>query len=376
MHFSDTKQGNKILGYDLKKIFDFFTADGSFADAVPCGSGHIHDTFRVETSEKDKDDYILQRLNNNVFRNIPQLQDNIERVTKHLYHKLLSVPGADIKRECLTLIQAKNGKSWIEDQEGNFWRMYILIPNHRSYDIVDTPDKAFEGGKAIGRFQALLTDLPGKPLYETIPSFHDVEKRIDNFMNTLKKDPVGRVKETVRETAFISKRADDMRVIQKLGREGKIPVRITHNDTKFNNILFDENDKSLCIIDLDTVMPGYFHSDFGDAIRTGANVAAEDEVDLSKIKMDIDLFGAYARGYLSETSNTLNAIEKEYLAFSPLLMTYEQALRFLTDYVDGDKYYRVHHRHHNIQRTRAQIRLLESMEEQYPEMKNIIRKLV
>ncbi|MBP1674729.1 MAG: Mucin-desulfating sulfatase, partial [Bacteroidetes bacterium] len=214
----------------------------------------------------------------------------------------------------------------------------------------------------------------GKPLYETIPSFHDVEKRIDNFMNTLKKDPVGRVKETVRETAFISKRADDMRIIQKLGREGKIPVRITHNDTKFNNILFDENDKSLCIIDLDTVMPGYFHSDFGDAIRTGANVAAEDEVDLSKIKMDIDLFGAYASGYLSETSNTLNAIEKEYLAFSPLLMTYEQALRFLTDYVDGDKYYRVHHRHHNIQRTRAQIRLLESMEEQYQEMQNIIRK--
>jgi thiamine kinase-like enzyme len=167
-----------------------------------------------------------------------------------------------------------------------------------------------------------------------------------------------------------------MRIIQKLGREGKIPVRITHNDTKFNNILFDENDKSLCIIDLDTVMPGYFHSDFGDAIRTGANVAAEDEVDLSKIKMDIDLFGAYARGYLSETSNTLNAIEKEYLAFSPLLMTYEQALRFLTDYVDGDKYYRVHHRHHNIQRTRAQIRLLESMEEQYQEMQNIIRNLV
>src|SRR4030042_6757809 len=364
------------MGYDLKKIFDSFTADGSFAKSVPCGSGHIHDTFRVETSEKDKDDYVLQRLNNNVFRNIPQLQENIERVTKHLYHRLLSVPGADIKRECLTLIHAKNRKSWIEDEDGNFWRMYILIPNHRSYDIVDTPDKAFEGGKAIGRFQALLTDLPGKPLYETIPSFHNVEKRIDNFMNTLKKDPVGRVKETARETAFISKRADDMRIIQKLGKEGKIPVRITHNDTKFNNILFDENDKSLCIIDLDTVMPGYFHSDFGDAIRTGANVAAEDENDLSKIKMDIDLFGAYARGYLSETNNTLNAIEKEYLAFSPLLMTYEQALRFLTDFVDGDKYYRIHHKHHNIQRTRAQIRLLESMEEQYPEMKGIIKKLV
>jgi thiamine kinase-like enzyme len=194
-------------------------------------------------------------------------------------------------------------------------------------------------------------------------------------MNTLKKDPVGRVKETVREADYVLTRADDMRIIQKLGREGKIPVRITHNDTKFNNILFDENGKSLCIIDLDTVMPGYFHSDFGDAIRTGANIAAEDEIDLSKIRMDIDLFSAYARGYLSETINTLNIIEKKYLAFAPLLLTYEQGLRFLTDYLDGDRYYRIHHEHHNLQRARAQFRLLESMEEQYPAMQNIIKKL-
>jgi thiamine kinase-like enzyme len=364
------------MKHDLKKIFNLFSAEGTFSDAGHVGSGHIHETFLVETSEKNKDDYILQRLNNNVFRNIPQLQENIERVTKHLYNKLLSVAGADIKRECLTLIMAKDGKSWITDEEGNFWRMYVFISDHRTYDIVDTPDKAFEGGRAIGRFQAMLTDLPGEPLHETIPSFHDVEKRIDSFMQILKKDPVGRVNVTTGETDFILKRADDMSVIQKLGKEGKIPVRITHNDTKFNNILFDKNGKSLCIIDLDTVMPGYFHSDFGDAIRTGANVAAEDEADLSKIKMDIDLFGAYASGYLSETNNTLNAIEKEYLAFAPLLMTYEQALRFLTDYVDGDKYYRIHHIEHNIQRTRAQIRLLESMEEQYTEMQNIIRKLV
>ena len=364
------------MKYDLRKIYSSFLADGSFSDAVSYGSGHIHDTFRVVTSEKDKDDYILQRLNNRVFRNIPELQENIERVTNHLHRKLLTVPGSDVKRECLTLIRSKNGKSWIEDEEGNFWRMFIFISNHIVYDIVDTPDKAFEGGKAIGRFQALLADLPGRPLHETIPSFHDVEKRIDSFMNTMKKDPAGRVKKTVSETEFILKRADEMRIIHKLGREGKIPVRITHNDTKFNNILFDENGKSLCIIDLDTVMPGYFHSDFGDAIRTGANIAAEDENDLSKIKMNIDLFEAYAKGYLSETNNTLNAIEKEYLAFAPLLMTYEQALRFLTDYVDGDKYYRIHHVNHNIQRTRAQIRLLESMEEQYSAMQKIIGKMV
>ena len=364
------------MKYDFKKIYYYFLADGSFSDAEPYGSGHIHDTFRVKTSEEEKDDYILQRLNNRVFKNIPELQENIERVTNHLRHKLEYVPGADIKRECLTLIPAKNGKTWIEDEDGNFWRMLVFISNNKSYDIVDTPDKAFEGGKAIGRFQALLTDLPGKPLHETIPSFHDVEKRIENFMYTLKKDPAGRVKETVNQTDFILKRADDMRIIQKLGREGKIPVRITHNDTKFNNILFDENGKSLCIIDLDTVMPGYFHSDFGDAIRTAANIAAEDEYDISKIRMDIDLFKAYASGYLSETNNILNDIEKEYLAFAPLLITYEQALRFLTDYIDGDKYYRIHHKHHNIQRTRAQIRLLESMEEQYGEMKRIIRKLI
>ncbi|MFZ0283245.1 MAG: aminoglycoside phosphotransferase family protein [Bacteroidales bacterium] len=363
------------MKYDLRKIFDSFLTEGTFADAGPFGSGHIHDTFRIETLEKDKDDYILQRLNNRIFKNVPELQENIERVTQHLHQKLLNIPGSDVKRECLALVRAKNGKSWIEDEEGNFWRMLIFIANHRTYDIVDTPDKAFEGGKAIGRFQALLADLPGKPLHETIPSFHDVEKRIDTFMSTLKKDPVGRVEEAVRETDFILKRAEEMKIIQKLAREGKIPVRITHNDTKFNNILFDENGRSLCIIDLDTVMPGYFHSDFGDAIRTGANIAAEDEKDLSKVRMDIDLLEAYARGYLSETKNTLNAIEKEYLAFAPLLMTYEQALRFLMDYIDGDKYYRIHNKHHNMQRTRAQIRLLESMEKEYDKMRKIIRKL-
>ncbi len=363
------------MGYDLKTIFDSFTANGSFAEAFPCGNGHIHDTFRIETSEKDREDYILQKLNNIVFRNIPELQENIERVTMHMHRKLLLIPGADVKRECLTLVPAKNGKSFIVDKDGSFWRMFIFITDNRSYDIVDSPEKAYEGGRAIGRFQALLTDLPGKPLNETIPSFHDVEKRIDNFMNSLKNDPVGRVNETTGETDSILKRADEMRIIQKLGREGKIPVRITHNDTKFNNILFDVNGKSLCLIDLDTVMHGYFHSDFGDAIRTGANSAAEDESDLSKVKMDIDLFGAYARGYLSETNNTLNAIEKEYLAFAPLLMTYEQALRFLTDYIDGDIYYRIHNKSHNIQRTRSQIRLLESIESQYTEMQKIITRL-
>jgi hypothetical protein len=361
---------------NLKEIFDLFVADGTYSDGGPYGSGHIHDTFRVETAEKDKDNYILQRLNNKVFKRIPELQNNIERVTSHLNWKLQTIPGSNVKRECLTLLPSKDGKSWIVDKDGNYWRMYIFISNHRSYNIVDNPGKAYEGGKAIGRFQAMLTDLPGNPLYDTIPFFHDIEKRLETFNLTVKENPVKRVDKVTNEINFVLQRADEMKIILKLGKEGKIPVRITHNDTKFNNILLDENDKALCVIDLDTVMPGYVHYDFGDAIRTAANTAAEDEKELSKVKMDIELFEAYARGYLSETRDTLNVTEKEYLAFAPRLITYTIAVRFLTDYIDGDHYFKIHHEHHNLQRTKAQLKLVESMEEQYEDMRKIISKLV
>ena len=364
------------MDYNLKEIFEHFSADGTFLNGEPYGSGHIHDTFRVETSENDKDDYILQRLNSKIFKNIPELQHNIERVTVHLRERLKAVPGSDLKRECLNLLPAKNGKSWIIDRAGNYWRMYIFISNHRSYNIVDSPDKAFEGGKAIGRFQAMLADMPGDPLFETIPKFHDIENRLDILNNTIKEDPVGRVSSVGEEINQYLNRGEEMKTILKLGRAGKIPLRITHNDTKFNNILLDENDKALCVIDLDTVMPGYVHYDFGDAIRTVTNTAAEDEKDLSKIKMDISLFEAYARGYLSETGNTLNEVEKEYLAFGPKLITYTIGIRFLTDYIDGDNYFKIHHVFHNLQRTRAQLKLVMSMEEQYREMQKIIRELV
>jgi hypothetical protein len=364
------------MNYDLKEIFGYFTADGTFLTGGPYGSGHIHDTFLVETIESDKDNYILQRLNNKIFKNIPELQHNIERVTVHLRNKLSTIPGSDIKRECLILIPSSDGKSWIIDREDNYWRMYIFISNHKSYNIVDSTDKAFEGGKAIGRFQAMLADMPGEPLFETIPRFHDIENRLEILENTIKADPVGRVA-TVREEIYqYLNRGDEMKTILKLGRAGRIPLRITHNDTKFNNILLDENDKALCVIDLDTVMPGYVHYDFGDAIRTVTNTAAEDENDLSKIRMDINLFKAYAKGYLSETGNTLNRIEKEYLAFAPKLITYTIGLRFLTDFIDGDNYFKIHHEYHNLQRTRAQLKLVMSMEEQYGEMQKIIGELV
>jgi hypothetical protein len=364
------------MNYDLKEIFYCFAADGTFLTGEPYGSGHIHDTFRVETKENDKDNYILQRLNNKIFKNIPDLQQNIERVTVHLRNKLREIPGSDIKRECLILIPSVDGKTWITDREGNYWRMYIFIANHRSYNIVDSPDKAFEGGKAIGRFQAMLSDMPGEPLHETIPKFHDIENRLLLFENTIRKDPAGRVASLGWEIEQYRNRGEEMKTILRLGREGKIPLRITHNDTKFNNILLDENDKALCVIDLDTVMPGYVHYDFGDAIRTVTNTAAEDEKDLTRIRMDINLFRAYASGYLSETGNTLNQVEKEYLAFAPKLITYTIGIRFLTDFIDGDNYFKIHHEFHNLQRTRAQMKLVMSMEEQYGEMQKIIAELV
>jgi len=361
---------------NLREVFNYFKADGSFLKGEHYGSGHIHDTYKIETIEGDKDDYILQRLNNNVFRNITEMQSNIERVTLHLRNKLNEIPGSDPKRECLNLIPSVDGKSWILDKDGNYWRMYIFISKHHSYNLVDSTEKAFEGGKVTGRFQMMLSDLPGGPLFETIPSFHNIEKRMNTFNLKIKENPAGRAESVRSEIMQFRQRAEEMKIILRLGSEGKIPLRITHNDTKFNNILFNENDKALCIIDLDTVMPGYIHYDFGDAIRTVANSAAEDESDLSKIQMNIDLFKAYAEGYLSETGTTLNNTEKEYLAFAPRLITYTIALRFFTDYLDGDNYFKIHHKQHNLQRARAQLKLLFSMEEQYDEMRRIINKLI
>ena len=364
------------MTYDLKEIFGYFTSEGTYLTGEPYGSGHIHDTFLVITIENDKDDYILQRLNDKIFKDIPQLQNNIERVTVHLNKKLQAIPGSYTKRECLTLIPSKDGKSWIIDKFGSYWRMYIFISNHRSYNIVDNPDKAFEGGKAIGRFQAMLADMPGGPLMETIPKFHDIENRLEMLNQKIKEDPAGRVASLTEEIKEYLSRSEEMKTILKLGRAGKIPLRITHNDTKFNNILLDENDRALCVIDLDTVMPGYVHYDFGDAIRTVTNTAAEDEKDLTKVEMNITLFEAYARGYLSEAGKTLNEVEKEYLAFAPKLITYTIGARFLTDYIDGDNYFKIHYPLQNLQRTRAQLKLVMSMERQYDDMKKIIAKLV
>jgi Ser/Thr protein kinase RdoA (MazF antagonist) len=364
------------MSFDICEIFHHFNAEGTFCSGESFGSGHIHDTFRIITEEKECDDYILQRINNKIFKDIPKLQENIERVTYHIQSKLAGIPGSDLKRECLTTVPVLGSKTtWFCDEGGNYWRLYIYIKDHLSYDIIDTSQKAFEGGRAIGRFQSMLSDMPGAPLHETIPFFHNIEKRLDTFHESIKADRAGRVKSAINEIAEIVRLEEVMKTILRLGEKGAIPVRVTHNDTKFNNIIFDKNNKALCILDLDTVMPGYVHYDFGDAIRTGACTAKEDEEDLRKVSMDINIFRAFAEGYMSEISNTLNNTEKDLLAFAPGLLTYTMATRFLTDYIDGDTYYKINHPMHNLHRVKAQLKLLQSIESQYPEMQKIIVSL-
>ncbi len=363
-----------MLNSEVKKIFDSFQVYGTFKDGKPYGSGHINDTFLVRTEEEHKPDYIFQRINGNIFKDVPGLMENIRRVTGHIRMKLKSIPGSDPDRQTLTLVPAKTGKVYHVDEEGRFWRCYIFIDNSLSYDIVDSKDKAYEGGKAFGRFQRMLADIPEPPLNPTIPYFHDIEKRLATFHQTIKDDVVGRKKNVEKEIEFVEQRIDDLSTVHRLAKEKKIPERITHNDTKFNNVLLDKNNKALCVIDLDTVMPGLVHFDFGDSIRTATNTAAEDEAVLEKISINLDLFEGYASGFLSETSEILMDIEKDYLAFSAKLMTYIVGVRFLTDYLDGDKYFKIKFPEHNLQRARAQFKLLSSMEENFEKMKGIIEK--
>ena len=360
---------------DLQSIISNFQHEGTFSKAYPYGSGHINDTYKVETVENDKFNYILQRVNHKVFKDVPGLMENVLRVTSHIRKKMEGIEGTNPDREVLTVIPTTDGSSYHKDADGNFWRMYIFIWDNKSYDLVDSPEKAYQGGRMFGTFQALLADLPGKPLNETIVNFHNIEWRLETFEETLNNDPKGRAKDIKEEIKFVRDRAEEMKTILNLGREGKIPLRITHNDTKFNNVLLDQEDKGLCVIDLDTVMPGYVHYDFGDSIRTSTNTAAEDEADLSKVEMDINLFEGYAKGFLEQTKDTLNEVEIDHLAFSGKLFPYMIGLRFLTDYVDGDNYFKIHHEGHNLQRARAQFKLLQSMERQFGEMKGIIERL-
>jgi Ser/Thr protein kinase RdoA (MazF antagonist) len=352
----------------LEQLVSQFEIKGSIDSVKAFGSGLINSTYEVNT---DTNRYILQKVNHNIFPNVEKLTENIERVTSHIREKVISA-GGDISREVLTIVPTKEGKGFYKAVDGTFWRIFDFIRDSKTYDKLETAEQAFEGGKVFGNFHVQIADLPGDPLFEVIPNFHNVEMRLETFKSRIDADPVGRVKEVQEEIDFLMERAEDMKRVVKLGKEGKMPLRTIHNDTKFSNALLDENDKALCAIDLDTVMPGYLVYDFGDAIRSSTNTGAEDDVDLSKVSMNLDLYRGFAQGFLSQTKGMLTKEEKQNLAFGAKLLTYEQSVRFLDDYIDGDNYYGIKSPTHNLERTRAQIQLLKSMEEQFSEMEKIV----
>ncbi|NOY38343.1 MAG: aminoglycoside phosphotransferase family protein [Chlorobi bacterium] len=359
---------------DLRFIFNQFSAQGIFREGMPYGSGHINDTFKIITKGSGINEYILQRINHYVFKDIPGLQHNIEYVTSHIRSKLEKIPGANPDRQTLTLINTRKGKTYFFHPETGYWRCYIFISNHKSYNRVSHASQAFEAGHTFGQFEKWLSDLDPALLTETIPGFHDMQLRLRQFSEALQSDSVNRAKDIPEEIAFVHSHGQDMTRIQRLGSEGKIPLRITHNDTKFNNVLLDEYDHGLCVIDLDTVMPGYIHYDFGDAIRTSANGADEDEQDLKKVTFRIDFFEAFAKGFLRETVAFLSEEEVRHLAFSAQVMTFIIGIRFLTDHLNGDIYFKIHRPNHNLQRARVQFQLIREMEKKRDRMEEIIHE--
>ena len=358
---------------DVKTIASRFDIPGNILSCEPYGNGHINDTFLVLTDSDDQ--FILQRVNHHVFKKPTQLMENVFRVTEHIRAKMQML-GRDPDRHSLTLVPTLGGDRWLTDDE-NTWRLYLFIRDSVGHDIVKSPGQALEGGRAFGEFQRLLTDLPGGPLYDTIPRFHDMELRLQNFRNAVEADLASRANAVTSEISWIETRAFDMTKFLRLGRDGQIAARITHNDTKFNNVLLDaKTDSAVCVIDLDTVMPGLVLYDFGDSIRTVTNSAAEDEEDTSKVHVDIELFRGYAKGYLSEAYSFLSPVEIENLAFSGIVMTFIIGLRFITDYLEGDHYFKIHRPDHNIVRARTQFALVESMEENLGEMNRIVEDYV
>jgi hypothetical protein len=350
------------LLYEIPSIISNFLIRGDYAGCKPYGSGHIHDTFFIRTGQKEMPDYILQKINNNIFRDIPALMENIQIVTSHIRKRLISIPGSNPDRETLMCIPAINGQLYYQDSQSDYWRVYQYINDSYTYQKVSDVHQAFEAGRVIGRFQALLSDL-NTNLHETIPGFHDLYKREMEFDKAVMDDPLNRLMNIRQEYSFVKEQSNKLREMSDELYTLGMPVRVTHNDTKFNNILFDSDGRALCLIDLDTVMPGYIHYDYGDAVRTLANTVIEDEEDLKKVHFNVKVFKAFNRGYLQEVMSFITSEEKKWLPFSPNYMTFVIGLRFLTDYLNGDKYFKIYRPEHNLQRARVQFRLIQCIEE-------------
>jgi hypothetical protein len=360
---------------DIRNIISNFSIKEEFAEANPLLTGHINDSYLIYISGKTEPAYFLQWINNYIFKDVPGLMQNIHTVTSHLASKQAS-RGKIFESTVLQLIPTIKGESYFLDETGNYWRLYNFITGTHAFDIVDSEAIAFEGGKAFGRFSSDLADLPAEKLNDTIPDFHNMETRLAAFFQSVMDDKAGRRKDVQNEISFVEERAATVLSIPEMIREGKLPLRITHNDTKFNNILFNENNHAVCIVDLDTVMPGSILFDFGDAIRTGANCADEDEKDLSKVDINLPIYEAYTKGFIASTCKSLTTVEISQLAFAARFMTFIIGLRFLTDYLDGDPYFRTLYPDHNLVRARVQFRLVEKMEEKALYMEEIVQKAV
>ncbi|MDD3064476.1 MAG: aminoglycoside phosphotransferase family protein [Massilibacteroides sp.] len=353
------------------EILSHFPLNITVQSIAPFGNGHINDTLKV-TDETGEIRYILQRINHHIFTNVDMLQSNIDKVTKHIRKKLEKRGEQDLDRKVLTFLPTKAGKLYHYDGE-NYWRVCLFIPRSRSFEEI-TPELSYEAGKAFGNFQHMLSDLPEGALGETIPNFHNMEFRLQQFHEAIQADEVGRLSEVESLVEEIEKRAKAMCIQEVLYREKKLKKRTNHCDTKVNNILFDENGKVLCVIDLDTVMPGFVLSDIGDFIRTGANAGAEDDENLDRVHVKMDIFEAYTRGYMETAKAFLTPTEIRLLPYGGRLLTYMQTVRFLTDYLNGDTYYKIKSPKHNLIRTQAQFKLLQSLEEHAEVMDRFMAK--
>lgn len=335
------------------------------------GNGHINDTYLVKSNN-----FILQKININIFKNPCKLMENIENVTQFIRNKIV-LNGGNPDRETLTVIKTSEGKSYYKYDDENYFRMYKFIKDTVTIENEKTNEILLNAGRGFGNFQNLLDDFPVEKLHETIVDFHNTPKRIEALKKSIENDAAGRAGSVKKEIDFALSHADFASVVVAGLRDKSIPTRVTHNDTKINNILFDKNTlEAVCVIDLDTVMPGSALYDFGDALRMGASTAAEDETDLEKVWFDEEAFKYFSLGYCQEVGDKLTKTEKDLLYLAPKLMTYECGIRFLADYLDGDTYFKIHREHHNLDRARNQFKLVADMENKEDAIKNIIKEII
>ena len=360
---------------DLKDIVAKFAIRGNVSEIKPLGEGLINDTYKVKTAEADQPDYVLQRVNDAVFPDVDMVMRNIDAVTTHIRKKLEEKGEDDIDRKVLTFIPLKeDSKKLYAKVDGKYWRIMIFIPDAITKQAVN-PESSRAAGKAFGNFQAMLADIPVQ-LGETIKDFHNMEFRLQQLREVVAADPVGRVSEPQVQNMLkeIDARAEEMCKAERMGREGILPKRVCHCDTKVNNMMFDKNDNVLCVIDLDTVMPNFIFSDYGDFLRTGANMVAEDCPDMDKVQFNVEIFKAFTEGYLSSASSFLTQVEIENLPYAVKLFPYMQCVRFLWDYLSGDKYWKCQYPEHNFVRANNQLHLLLSIEAHEGEMNAFIKR--